>query len=226
MGLDSVDLVLRIESTFNIKLANEDTAAVRTVQDLYVLVRDKLEHSSISRSRQLFLHLRVCLIQTFELKNSLIRPSTQLEELLPRANRATNWEKLAQALGHQLPRLQLPPWLSRVLTLPFLIGCLAGFGTCIRQHSFLSFALCAASGVALTIIGFLVMRRFATHLPPVASSPRHLTGFILQSVSPNEEKWSESDLWTAFIALIADQLSIPPDEILPESRFIEDLKID
>ena len=43
MGLDAVEIVLRCEELFSIRLADDEAAAVRTVHDLYRLICSKLD---------------------------------------------------------------------------------------------------------------------------------------------------------------------------------------
>ncbi|HWA93582.1 MAG TPA: hypothetical protein VG844_03200 [Terracidiphilus sp.] len=50
MGLDTVEIVLRTEETFNIDLSDDECGRVITVGDLYRLVLDKLELPYMSAS--------------------------------------------------------------------------------------------------------------------------------------------------------------------------------
>ena len=46
-SLDYVDLVVLLESNFNIKVKQEDFTTIRTFSDLYTYVTAKTEHSTV-----------------------------------------------------------------------------------------------------------------------------------------------------------------------------------
>jgi acyl carrier protein len=106
MGLDTVELVMRIEEEFSIDLPDAELENVRTVGDLYQVVLDKLETTPSCLSSKAFYRVRRALVECLNLSRRVVRPSTLLDSLMPRASLIQHWQKIADHTGLALPALK------------------------------------------------------------------------------------------------------------------------
>lgn len=106
MGLDSVELVLRIEEEFSIELPDGEIMDTRTVGDLYRVVLSKLETTPSCLSSKAFYRVRTALVECLGLPRRSIRPSTPLDSLIPRTSLIKEWQKIADHSGLALPPLK------------------------------------------------------------------------------------------------------------------------
>ncbi len=106
MGLDSVELVLRIEEEFSIELPDPEIRDIRTVGELYRLVLSKVESTPSCLSSKAFYRVRRALVECLSLPRRAIRPSTSLDSLLPRSQLAKEWQRVADHSGLALPPLK------------------------------------------------------------------------------------------------------------------------
>jgi acyl carrier protein len=116
MGLDSVEIVLRIEDEFSISLPDDELSSVRTVGELYELVLSKLDTTPACLSSKAFYRTRQALVECLGLPRQSIRPSTPLDSLLPRTSLVQKWQEIADRTGLALPPLRRPRrWTETIL---------------------------------------------------------------------------------------------------------------
>lgn len=106
MGLDTVEIVMRIEEDFSIDLPDVELASVQTVGDLYELVVKKLDTKPSRLSSKAFYHTRRTLVECLGLPRRSIRPSTRLDSLLPRSSLVERWQELSDHAGLSFPALE------------------------------------------------------------------------------------------------------------------------
>ena len=113
MGLDSVELLMRIEEEFSIDLPDEDVSKVHTVGELYEFVLSKLKTTPDCLSSKAFYRTRRALVDALGLPRRSIRPSTDLEPLFPTAHRKQLWSSVADAIGLTDPTAAIPKNLEK-----------------------------------------------------------------------------------------------------------------
>lgn len=47
----------------------------------------------------------------------------------------------------------------------------------------------------------------------------------LLALSEEKQTWSQGDVWGMMVEIIADQLDVDRESVVPEARFIEDLSV-
>ena len=165
MGLDFVNLALRIEEEFNIYLSDATLAEIRTPNDIASYIHDEYVTKNYSQcSSQIgFYKIRKLLINEFSLKREQIKPSTSLEVLLEKDIR-TNWKKLNRLLENKLS--PYPLILTKKVS-NIIIFISMGIGTFIfYQHFYLdqtSFIKSFFSTLIFTLFTWFIIKGLGQH---------------------------------------------------------------
>lgn len=110
MGLDFVELILRVEEEFDIAIEDADAEQVSMPGQLCDLIERKLgvldaEKRSFCPTSHAFYHVRRELME-LGTPRANIKPNSSLHELLPRTNGAPLWRQLSRALPVELAPLE------------------------------------------------------------------------------------------------------------------------
>ena len=107
MGLDTVELLLAVEETFQIHLEDAEAGRVATVDDLHRLVLSKLQgqSSGVCLTGVAFYRTRRALVDSLGVDRRQVRTWTPLELLLPRHGRREKWRSIQLLLKYKLPDL-------------------------------------------------------------------------------------------------------------------------
>lgn len=244
MGLDAVELVMRTEDEFGITLTDDEAGSIRTVGDFYQIVLSKLDASPSCLSSKAFYRTRQALISCLQVPRREIRPSSDLESLLPAPTRRQQWGEIAEHLKLEFPHLQYPArWRQRFFRIGALISAIVVL-TCstlmLRTYpGFLSGFALWIPAFAMWMILFAAIhstfKRSATWLQTElpCQTAGELSRLILTSnyqfFSPIGEQnttISKDYVWKKLVEIICDQLQVEPSEVVPNARFVEDLGVD
>ena len=148
MGLDGVELVLAIEEGFQIHIEDHEAERVSTVGDLYGLVVSKLGRDSKQcLTSAAFYRTRRGIVGALGVARREIRPSTNLESLLPKSGRRSMWQAIEARVGLNLPKLEYP-WLT--VSLFLVAGMIVGMASAVYAHAgAAAFAFAAFGGAIL-----------------------------------------------------------------------------
>jgi hypothetical protein len=237
MGMDTVELVMRIEEEFGIDLPDEELQAIKTVGDLYRLVLMKLETGSSQRLSNAYYRLRRAMIACLGLQRSSIHPSTKLRPLLPKPTRAAAWKCLAEVSDLAFPKLRHPRWARDAIRGLTAVAVLAFFAAMVLwSHPWGLFWLPLVGTTAIigvmTMAGLYAATPFlARELPvrTVGELAKQLLGMNLAKLGPEEgggEPPAKGDVWQRIVFLFCDQMQLDWEQITPEARISEDLLID
>ena len=110
MGLDYVELLLAVEDSFQIHIADEEADTLSTVGDLYKLVIAKLQGQDSKRcpTSAAFYRTRRGIVETLAIDRRKIKPSTPLETILPLSGRRKAWQDIQAATKLKLPNSEHP----------------------------------------------------------------------------------------------------------------------
>jgi len=229
MGLDMVEIQMAIEDQFGIRLPANGIFP-QTVGDVFKAIKLQLERAA-TRSNT---GACVCIPIFFQVRDSLslfktntarIRPSTELDQVLPRRKAAVAWDNLETVLLTRLPPL-LPPkesgavlfgWLGIVVLAELL--CFLAFDVAALFFSLLLFPL-------VTWCAIWVHRQLPRPLPPGIRTVRDLVYAATPAAASGPGVPSEDHLWDRLVAIVSDQLDVPRELIRPESHFVRDLRCD
>lgn len=232
MGLDGVAIVMEVEDRFGMEFPWDAIPGMVTVGDMFEHVVAALKLPSTESkclSALAFLSLRRGAVRLGARER--LRPHDGVDTFLPRAGRIEYWSRLQAESGLSLPPLALPGWLVLVCIMLVLICVMiAGFvayGS--SQSSLTGWTAAVAAGFVSAMIAVESTRPFATAVPFECVTLRKLSHAALRL---NFEKLSErgggrgrDDVWLALREIIANQLGISPDKVVPTARFVKDLGV-
>lgn len=243
MGLDAVELVMEVEDEFGVRFADEDFPEMRTVGDMERVVVGRLaaqhavDNSGTCRCVSTFCRVRQTLMQLFDVPRNSIRVASQLEDLVPRINRRSEWVRLWQEFGQAPPELQFSARLQFALlavTLAMAVSFVAVvlFWMMGTPNADIAANVIAAS-VGLMAVSMCVLLAFGKHFAirvpeycTVGDVVIRLTSPALHNDGASLGRWSRDDVWQRIQAIISEQLNIPLEEITREASFVDDLRVD
>jgi hypothetical protein len=239
VGLDTVELVIEVEQTFDIVIDDRDAEQITTVGGLYQYVLTRLEGKAsptpTCKSAAVFFRLRRALCESLGIERERVRLSTAIEDLIPSEIRASTWPKLQQAVDLRLPGLGSPgsvvgSTVVAILTSLVIMmaiafaGTLPGFPIQAALWSFLVVALLAA------VLIPIATRPLAVCLPEECQSVRGLvvsiTSMNYGRIHSGDRRWNEVEAWDALCSLISTLAGIAVSELTEETRFVDDLGMD
>jgi hypothetical protein len=229
MGLDQVELLLAVEDGFQIHIENHEAARVGTVGDLYDLVVSKLRHSTSKQclTSAAFYRTRRGIVDSLGVPRREIRPSTNLEPLLPEATRRRMWQTIEAVVGLKLPKLKYPG--STVSTF-LVIGMIGGIASAVFAHAgAATIAFAAFGGLILGGSLLRVTLGLAIAIPngevTVGDLARDVLALNHASLARELGGWNEKDAWETLCRIIVNQTGVDPHLITREAGIVDDLGI-
>ncbi len=221
MGLDLVELVMETEEAFGIVISDEAAGEIRTAGDLceYVLSQRRLDGCPTA---QAFREIRRLLVEALGIAPRTVRPSTELESLLPRCLRHRVWRLLSRQYPCHWKRLRLSPWIGRAVALVPLVAAAFVLAQT-RAVAALPFAGLVALGIWLLV--WISARPLAVCFPSglvtvgdvaIASLPANCDEVAR---SPLEDE----EVWRRLQKIVAGNLGVDVEEVTRAARFVEDL---
>jgi acyl carrier protein len=233
MGLDTVELVIEVEKTFDISILDADAEKFITVGQLYDCVLSKLPAQKAKRclSAVAFYQFRSALTAQFGVDRSRVRPSTLITSIMPEPARRSEWQHLGRHLDWYLPSLVRPAWMTNSL-----MGLIKGWIVVVIVGSVWVHGLAlSTAATALTVAFFgtplLLLAAnhftvpFATRFPAECLTVREM---VQAALALNYAKVSagraggNQDVWDCLRAIIVKQLGVPADEVVPSAEFVRD----
>lgn len=234
MGLDGVEILMEVEETFNISIAEHQSPKIRTVGDLYALVLNQtrnLEHDSEAcLSATTFYELRRHLREYLEDASSL-RPDWIVNETFPKRLRRLKWQSLAEQMDLRFPNLERPRWIVSITTLVVLVI------TCLTFWFLLTTVGLSAAILLTTIVLPLAVAVAVKITIPCQQLPgdafQTYGGLVDQLIAMNYGKlserkqiWNPTDIWRILQTIISEQLGVKKEQVTPEANFAHDLGCD
>jgi hypothetical protein len=244
LGLDTVELIMRIEEDFSIDLPDWELSSVRTVGDLYALVLRHLDTTSACLSSKAFYRTRSAMVDALNLSRRSIRPSTSLEPLLPTESRIQRWNEIGTAIDLNFPRLRHSRGAkSLFLKLSFAIATSAVIGswTLINLRGWHPgasiFSIVPAILIWIVVFGVSDGLMTKCMLPLASELPVETTGDLASMVltmnyaafapaSDGIQPLSREYVWERLVHHFTEQLQLEPEDIVPEASIAVDLGVD
>ncbi len=234
MGLDSVELVMAVEERFGISISDEEAQEIRTVDDMFQCVINKVTVSNRSSclTQKAFHLLRRSAKELFNVPRDQFWPDTQLDLIIPRRSRREDWRRLQLAVGAtEWPKLALSwPGVLALLALVFAIpGSVFEYSTAVLKWNVVVAGMIAFILMVIAIkAGKLVARPFEMEFRGGISTVRELAYVV---VAQNSElfgtergTWTNDETWSLLSSVITQQTGAR--QFTKDSRFVEDLRID
>lgn len=222
MGLESVELVMRMEDEFSINIPDHDAALLTTPHLLADYIGQRLGEQARRdephcRAQAHFYWLRANLVEQLGLARRAIRPDTALNELLAGDLRG-HWQTLRRsAVFRSLPALRAPAYAPYLVLLAPLAAGAAGYALKGSGERTAIVALCA------WVLAERLKRHLASRLP---DSLKTVSDLLPHIGFPQRGEPTPDDILQRVIAISADQFGIPVEKIQPDHRFVEDLGVD
>lgn len=236
MGLDVVELVMEVEDTFQIEIAYDDYADIRTVGDLHQYILRQLQgqyelqliHPTCP-SVPPFLAIRKALRSLLPVQRHQLRPRTELVRIIPRDSRRTIWDRFQSLTNIKLPPLILPKALRAIVAT--MAATLFAVLTLGALYFIGPYGLIVAFMTSLGIWYFLYIstRPLAVAFPSNCSTITDVVRFARPPRYPPQRSTpisTDSDhIWKRLVQIIVDILNVKESEVTSSTRFIEDLRV-
>ena len=233
MGLDSIEILVKVEQTFGISIPDREAEKIITVGDFHDAVWKHLEgkYSDKCKTQLLFYRLRKSFFDSFQVERNDIRPDSSLNDIFPAERRREQYFNFAAANNITLPDLALAkPWDS-FLTYFGIASIVGGLVLSLILIIFFDYTkwtlLIPVAGIVLTgfISGLLNPKR--TVIEP--SSLREFTEKLLSMnyaaiVKDNGINRKEVELVINHI--LVDLVGLEMADVAPEKKIHHDLGID
>lgn len=233
MGLDTVELVMNVESEFDIAILDDDDGALCTAGDLCDFIARQKQAESQCLHPAAFVRIRRALIDVCGATRDAVRVPTGLQTLFPAESRRQKWREFEVALGLPVPGLVYPaPYRAAARTVCVLLFIALIVGPVVVHP--LLFPAALLSPVLVLILAMVLewgFQRckvgFALPEPTVGVLTRYVALRNAGRLVPNGAVSGEHDqIWPRLRRVISQTLSIPEAEITRQSRFVEDLRVD
>lgn len=238
MSLDNVELVMKVEETFDITINDLDAEKILTLGDLYrdLLARVEFGAGAACPSSAMFYQLRRALMKTFGVGRERVRPALSVEELVSRDGRRENWVRLAREIGFRLPDLRRPPAMRAAGTCYLLAVCLPALpvsGLAYLLKPDWAGALLAALvvvNVVMPALWLFVTQPFAVEIAPECLTVRALVGSLVAGNLPGSVPpggpWNRAAVWEMVVAIVSEQAGVSRDVLTEDTSFVDDLGLD
>jgi acyl carrier protein len=240
MGLDLVELVMEVEEEFGICLPDERTAGIQTAGGLCDYVKERLAERDRRPclTASVFYRLRSALVGQLGIERKTVRPSRRLMELIPRRNRRAVWRTVGWICHLQMPCLEYPPWMKRLLKGLFVWGSILAGGVVLWALC-LDCSLQAVVSLALALFFglILVLAGAAWATSPLAVCFPSGCGTLAEAVRSitkrnyGDPRWhrgtsNEQEVWGKLQRIIGDIAGVAPEKVTQQSRLVGDLGLD
>lgn len=227
MGLDTVELVMSVEDEFGIVVQLDDYGDLRTVGDLCAYIARQQKIETVCLHPAAFVRIRQALMSEFGLPRRQIRTGTDLEQLFPVRQRRRLWAAFESALGLRIPTLWPSHNQETCVLGGMMIGTVASALLAFVHPLFLlGVVLAPVAGIsAMALIDTRFALSFAMPETTVGGLTRSVASLNAMTLSDEIRRTADHnpEIWSRLRTIVSQSLSIPEDEILPHSRFIEDL---
>jgi acyl carrier protein len=230
MGLDLVELVVRIEDAFGIaipdKVATELTTP-RKVTD-YVLTQVNASDESSCLSQQAFYFLRKHFVMVLDIPPGQFHPNQQLSNLIPLEQRREIWLMLKSKLGASgLPNLARPFWLFSALSfLSVLTLVIANiYGRQREAGSSTSFLFGLFAAIAVAYGGAVVSRPWQRNFRKGYECAGDLAKYlVVHNPALFKQEWTREQISEVVKEIIVDETGVK--DFTEDSHFIKDMHLD
>lgn len=108
MGLEAVEIVIKIEERFQTRIPDFEAEYISTVGKLYEFLMRRIQRQNSSHciTSSIFYSIRQILVNNYGANRKDIRPISILSELIPQIERFKFWQTVEQKLSVDLPRLK------------------------------------------------------------------------------------------------------------------------
>lgn len=227
MGMDGVEIVMKVEEAFDIQIEDSEAAKLLIPRQLIDLVEAKVANveTTVCLTHRAFNLLRRQLVQSQGMLRDQITPSTNLNNLLPASCRKSFIGSLAGAIATDAPKLVRPLW-TRVIIATVALAA-AAYVTFTLNNSFdVRCVLGAAAAVLTLVVTVPVTKPFRTNFPKHLATAGDLARWI-RSHKPDladksQKAWTREQIAARVREIVIEVLACER-HYSEDGRFVEDL---
>jgi acyl carrier protein len=233
MGLDSVEILMKVEDTFGIKISAQEEEQILTVGDFHNAVWRHFsgKHSDKCKSQNLFYKLRKSFADTFDFSPQMLKLDTSPEEVFPKTNRRQVYFNFSDTTNLKLPDLVLTkPWTTILSSfgVATIIGGLATSLILIHVFNFSKWTLLIpVAGIILTFLisDLLNPKRTAIKEITIREFTQHTLALNYSTLVANEGT-NRQEMESVINHIIADMAGLDLEEVTSDKKIADDLGID
>jgi acyl carrier protein len=233
MGLDSIEILMKVEDTFGIKISNQEAEKIVTVGDFHNAAWLQLSdrHSDKCKSQKLFYKLRKSLAYSFNFSPQQLKLGISPDEIFPTTNRRQVYLTFANTTNLKLPDLVLTkPWVTLLSTFGFSIIIVGLFISLILINFFDTSKwalLIPIGGILLTFLfsELLNSKRTAIKEITIREFTEHTLALNYSTLLANEGT-NRQEMESVINHIIADMAGLDIEEVTSEKKIGDDLGID
>lgn len=215
MGLDGVELVMKVEESFGVTISDAEAVACDTPADVIALVLGKLHMIDQTGcvSQRGFYVLRRALTEILGIERRSVTLDLEIRSLVSEKSERAVWESLKLATkARSWPSLVRPRWIA--VSLWMLTG-----GVLLGLFLVLAPEFAWAGALLAGCAGMLFTQRFKNRIPRMYSRVCDLVPFAITSA---EISWSPDDVAWQVKQLVMDQLGLGEEEYREDGHFLHD----
>ena len=233
MGMDSIEILMKVEDTFGIKIPDREAEQILTVGDFHDAVWRHLsdKYSERCKSQSLFYKLRKSVAETFSFSPQQFLLDSIPNDVFPRQNRRQAYYAFARSTNLELPDLVLTrPWQTLLLTIA-LITILGGLAASIILINFFDCSkwalLIPVLGIAFTILlsNLFEPKRTVIEAPTIRAFTEQMLALNYTTLL-TEQGTNRQEMEMVINHIISDMAGIDLEEVTPEKKIADDLGID
>ena len=233
MGLDSVEILMKVEESFGIKIPDREAEQILTVGDFHNAVWRHLsgKHSDKCKSQNLFYKLRKSFVETFNFSPRQLNLETSPEEIFPKINRRQVYSSFANTTNLKLPELVLTkPW----ATLLSAFGIATIIGGLVTSLILINFFDISKWTLLIPVVGIFLTFLFSDLLNSKRTEIKEITirEFTQHTLALNYSKFvanegtNRQEMESVINHIIADMAGLDLEEVTSEKKIGDDLGID
>ncbi len=233
MGLDSIEILMKVEKTFDINIPNQEAEKIITVGDFHNAVWKHLEgkYSDKCKSQVLFYKLRQSFAEDFKFSKQDFKLDTSLNDIFPQSTRRQVYLNFANANNLELPDLVLvKPWSTFLVSID-VVTILGSLLLSIILIFFFNYSgwllLIPLAGTVLTFFISEMLNPKRTVIEPALVKEFTQKVLSINYAALNKESGTNrKEMESVMNHIIADIVGLELSEVTPEKKIGDDLGID
>jgi acyl carrier protein len=233
MGMDSIEILMKVEDTFGIKIPDAKAEKIITVSDFHNSVWQHLsvKNNDKCKSQSLFYQFRKSVAETFSFSKQQFLLDTPPNEVFPQQNRRQLYFSFAQSNNLKLPDLVLTRTWAVLLNTVGFITILGGLATSVILINFFDFTkwmlFIPVIGITLTVLLSKLIESKRTLIKETSMKEFTERTLVLNYKTLNSEQGiNRREMETVINHIIADMAGLELEEITPDKKISDDLGID
>jgi acyl carrier protein len=233
MGLDSVEILMKVEETFGISIPDEEAQKIVTIGDFHNAVWRHLngKQSNTCKTQHLFYTLRKSIADEFGYSPQQLTLAVSPETIFPKVNRRDAYATFADRVHLKLPPLVLTDAWQKLLVSVAIVTVVGGFAVATVLMTIFDYGKWT---LLIPVMGIVLTSLLSKLIEPkrIIIEDSTVRDFINRVLAINyatmvtDEGTNRREMEMVINQVIADMAGLPIDEITPDKRIGNDLGID